>query len=147
MAEWSKALELGLLYPVFTGEGSNPSVVIIFLLIFESVRIVPRHHQISNRALLTIRPIRQPGRSIAHTMADSSSSTSSSPSLPASTPPSSVPSPEIQNLSLSETPRVVSDEDKAEALKLKAEANKAFISEPTRFLSTYADCSYARCRS
>lgn len=32
MAEWSKALELGFtLYPVFRGEGSNPSVVRLFL--------------------------------------------------------------------------------------------------------------------
>ncbi|KAF5326277.1 hypothetical protein D9611_000049 [Ephemerocybe angulata] len=57
----------------------------------------------------------------------SDSSTSSSPSLAGSTPPSSLPSPEIQTLSLADTPREISDADKAEAAKLKAEANKAFV--------------------
>ncbi|KAI5830731.1 protein phosphatase 5 [Schizophyllum commune Tattone D] len=43
----------------------------------------------------------------------------------ASTPPTSAPpSPELQTLSISD--KIVTDEDKAEAAKLKAEANKAF---------------------
>ncbi|KAJ6596660.1 phosphoprotein phosphatase [Mycena sp. CBHHK59/15] len=52
------------------------------------------------------------------------SDTSSPPSSPApsdSTPPSSVPSPQLQALSIE-----VSDADKADAIALKAEANKAF---------------------
>ena len=43
----------------------------------------------------------------------------------ASTPPTSAPpSPELQTLTISD--KIVTDEDKAEAAKLKAEANKAF---------------------
>ena len=64
------------------------------------------------------------------------SSASSSPSLAGSTPPSSVPSPEIQSLSLSDSPKVVSEEDKAEALKLKGEANKAFVGAYARLCSS-----------
>ncbi|KAF9469902.1 Metallo-dependent phosphatase-like protein [Collybia nuda] len=56
-------------------------------------------------------------------MSDSASFTSSPLTL-ASTPPSSVPSPELNSLSLESI--AVSDEDKAEAIKLKGEANKAF---------------------
>ncbi|KAH6914307.1 phosphoprotein phosphatase [Coprinopsis sp. MPI-PUGE-AT-0042] len=59
-------------------------------------------------------------------MSTSDSSATASPTASASTPPSSIPpSPEIQALSLSD--KEVSDEDKAEALKIKAQANKAFI--------------------
>ncbi|KAJ7772592.1 phosphoprotein phosphatase [Mycena maculata] len=54
----------------------------------------------------------------------SGSSTPTSPALSASTPPSSVPSPQLQALNLTE----VSDADKAAAVALKAEANKAFSS-------------------
>ncbi|OJA13066.1 hypothetical protein AZE42_01901 [Rhizopogon vesiculosus] len=57
-------------------------------------------------------------------MSDSSSASSSAPSSQASTPLSSLPSPEIQSLSL----RDVTDEDRAQAAKIKAEANKAFAS-------------------
>ncbi|KAG2015756.1 phosphoprotein phosphatase [Coprinopsis cinerea AmutBmut pab1-1] len=58
----------------------------------------------------------------------SASSTGSSPALTASTPPTSVPgSPEIQSLSISDVTKEVSEEEKAEALKIKGEANKAFI--------------------
>ncbi|KAG5638877.1 hypothetical protein H0H81_009180 [Sphagnurus paluster] len=58
-------------------------------------------------------------------MSDASSpSPSASPASSTSTLPSSVPSPEFKNLSLSAVE--VSEEDKAEALRLKAEANKAF---------------------
>ncbi|KAF8160828.1 phosphoprotein phosphatase [Crassisporium funariophilum] len=53
----------------------------------------------------------------------SDQSTTSSPLLSASTPPSSVPSPQLQTLHLSNEP---SAEDKLEAARLKAEANKAF---------------------
>ncbi|KXN91059.1 Serine/threonine-protein phosphatase T [Leucoagaricus sp. SymC.cos] len=60
-------------------------------------------------------------------MAEPSSSNSSSPALTASTPPSSVPSPQMQNLTLADLPKV-SDEDKAEAARIKTEANKAFTS-------------------
>ncbi|KAG1716417.1 hypothetical protein ID866_769 [Astraeus odoratus] len=49
---------------------------------------------------------------------------SSSPASPASTAPTSLPSPEIQSLSI----RDVSDVDRERAAKLKAEANKAFMS-------------------
>ncbi|KAJ7163600.1 phosphoprotein phosphatase [Mycena crocata] len=49
------------------------------------------------------------------------SSPSNSPALSASTPPSSVPSPQLQALSIE-----VSAADKADAVRLKAEANKAF---------------------
>lgn len=66
-------------------------------------------------------------------MSSASESSASEPSSPVSTPPSSVPSPQIASLSLD--PVHVSEEDKAEALKLKAEANKAFSSE---FLPTAA---------
>ncbi|KAL0956377.1 hypothetical protein HGRIS_002524 [Hohenbuehelia grisea] len=45
-----------------------------------------------------------------------------------STPPSSIPSPQLQTLSLKDLDADVSDSAKAEALKLKAEANKAFTS-------------------
>lgn len=48
---------------------------------------------------------------------------SSSPSLDASTPPSSIPSPELGNLHLNNE---VTEEDKQEATRLKAAANKAF---------------------
>jgi hypothetical protein len=59
-------------------------------------------------------------------MAESSSS-ASSPALTASSPPSSVPSPQMQNLTLTDLVPV-SDEDKAAAARIKAEANKAFTS-------------------
>ncbi|VDB87338.1 unnamed protein product [Peniophora sp. CBMAI 1063] len=59
---------------------------------------------------------------------DASSSTPSSPALSArSTPPSSAPSPTLSTLSLSD-PKELSEQDLAEAAKLKAAANKAFIS-------------------
>ncbi|KAF9049945.1 Metallo-dependent phosphatase-like protein [Panaeolus papilionaceus] len=51
-------------------------------------------------------------------------SSTSSPSLSSTTPPSSVPSPQLQSLSLAD----ISNEDKAEAARLKALANKAFSS-------------------
>ncbi|KAF5351642.1 hypothetical protein D9756_007546 [Leucocoprinus leucothites] len=51
----------------------------------------------------------------------------SSPALTASSPPSSIPSPQMQNLTLADLPPV-SDEDKAEATRIKAQANKAFTS-------------------
>ncbi|TFK73939.1 protein phosphatase 5 [Pluteus cervinus] len=54
----------------------------------------------------------------------SESDISSSLPSPQSTPPSSVPSPELKTLSLDEI--IVSDEDRAEAANLKAEANKIF---------------------
>lgn len=54
--------------------------------------------------------------------ADMSDQSTSSPSSSASTPLSSLPSPEISKLHLDD----VSAEDKQEALRLKAEANKAF---------------------
>ncbi|KAG5648620.1 hypothetical protein DXG03_003231 [Asterophora parasitica] len=57
-------------------------------------------------------------------MSDTSGSTS--PASSTSTLPSSLPSPELKNLSLE--PTAVSEEDKAEALRLKGEANKAFTS-------------------
>lgn len=61
-------------------------------------------------------------------MSTPDSSATSSPGASASTPPSSIPpSPEIQALSLSDTAKEVTEEDKAEALKIKAQANKAFI--------------------
>ncbi|KAF8904494.1 phosphoprotein phosphatase [Gymnopilus junonius] len=55
----------------------------------------------------------------------SDQSSTSSPSLTASTPPSSIPSPELNKLNLGSD---VSEEAKQEALRLKAEANKAFTS-------------------
>ncbi|PPR05835.1 hypothetical protein CVT26_010115 [Gymnopilus dilepis] len=55
----------------------------------------------------------------------SDQSSTSSPSLTASTPPSSVPSPELKKLNLGGD---VTEEAKQEALRLKAEANKAFTS-------------------
>lgn len=57
-------------------------------------------------------------------MSDSASSASSSPPSSISTLPSSVPSPELGTVKLAP----VSEEDKAEAAKLKAGANKAFSS-------------------
>ncbi|KAJ3571693.1 hypothetical protein NP233_g3592 [Leucocoprinus birnbaumii] len=60
-------------------------------------------------------------------MNDSSSSSASSPVLTASSPPSSIPSPQMQNLTLTDLVQV-SDEDKAEAARIKAQANKAFTS-------------------
>ncbi|THH21332.1 hypothetical protein EW146_g180 [Bondarzewia mesenterica] len=59
-------------------------------------------------------------------MSDSSPSIPSSPA-PSSTLPSSIPSPALSSLSLTD-PNEVSEEDKNKALKLKAEANKAFTS-------------------
>ncbi|GLB37620.1 putative PPP5 TPR repeat region [Lyophyllum shimeji] len=56
----------------------------------------------------------------------SSSSNSNSPATSTSTLPSSAPSPELKNLSLE--PAQISEEDKAEALRFKGEANKAFTS-------------------
>lgn len=61
-------------------------------------------------------------------MSDLSSLPSSSPAVSASTLPSSVPSPELRTLSLTD-PAVISDQDKADAAQLKAEANKAFTSK------------------
>lgn len=59
-------------------------------------------------------------------MSSTLSSTSGSPTPSVSTLPSS---PEIQTLSLADAPSLpTSDEDKAAALQLKAEANKAFSS-------------------
>lgn len=58
-------------------------------------------------------------------MSEESSSVPASPVSSASTPPSSVPSPQLESLTLRDT--IVSDEDKLEAAKLKAQANKAFI--------------------
>lgn len=61
-----------------------------------------------------------------HTMSSTLSSTSGSPTPSVSTLPSS---PELQTLSLADAPSLpASDEDKAAALQLKAEANKAFSS-------------------
>jgi len=54
----------------------------------------------------------------------SDQSTTSSPSLSASSPPSTVPTPELSKLQLA--PEEVSEEDKAEAARLKAQANKEF---------------------
>ena len=54
--------------------------------------------------------------------ADMSDQSTSPPSSSTSTPPSSLPSPEISKLHLDD----VSAENKQEALRLKAEANKAF---------------------
>ncbi|KAF8070643.1 phosphoprotein phosphatase [Lyophyllum atratum] len=60
-------------------------------------------------------------------MSDTSSlSQSSSPATSTSTLPSSAPSPELKNLSLESVH--VSEDDKAEALRLKGDANKAFTS-------------------
>ncbi|KAG1867385.1 phosphoprotein phosphatase [Suillus subluteus] len=55
-------------------------------------------------------------------MDESSSTSSSTPPSRASTAPSSLPSPEIQTLSLGG----VTDEDRAEAAKIKTKANQAF---------------------
>lgn len=57
-------------------------------------------------------------------MDDSLSTSSSVPPSRASTAPSSLPSPEIQTLSLGD----VTDEDRAEAAKIKTKANQAFAS-------------------
>ncbi|KAA1476031.1 hypothetical protein DENSPDRAFT_489269 [Dentipellis sp. KUC8613] len=58
------------------------------------------------------------------------STLSSSSSSERSTPPSTVPSPALSSLSISDAePKEVSEEDKQEAAKLKAEANKAFLGE------------------
>jgi serine/threonine-protein phosphatase 5 len=57
-------------------------------------------------------------------MSDSSSTSSSVAPSQASTSLSSLPSPEIQTLSLGD----VTDEDRAQAIKIKAEANQAFAS-------------------
>jgi serine/threonine-protein phosphatase 5 len=57
-------------------------------------------------------------------MSDSSSTLSSVSPSRASTSLSSLPSPEIQTLSLGE----VTDEDRAQAAKIKTEANQAFAS-------------------
>ena len=57
------------------------------------------------------------------TMSESSQSTSS---LSSTTSPSSVPSPALSTLSLTDR-KEVSDEDRQEAARLKADANKAFL--------------------
>ncbi|KAF8650446.1 hypothetical protein AX16_005249 [Volvariella volvacea WC 439] len=57
-------------------------------------------------------------------MSDTSSSSSTSSPSP-STAPSSVPSPELRKLTLTD---VISEEDQAEAARIKKEANKAFTS-------------------
>jgi serine/threonine-protein phosphatase 5 len=53
------------------------------------------------------------------------SDTSSTPPSPVSTPPSSLPSPELAALSLAD----VSEENKAEAAKIKTKANQAFVGQ------------------
>lgn len=58
----------------------------------------------------------------------SEQSTTSSPSLSDPSPRSSFSSPDIQTLQLNP----VSEEDKTEAARLKAHANKAFICEIPR---------------
>jgi hypothetical protein len=69
------------------------------------------------------------------TMSESSQSTSS---LSPTTSPSSVPSPALSTLSLTDR-KEVSDEDRQEAARLKADANKAFLG----MLSKLAACLLA----
>ena len=61
------------------------------------------------------------------TMSESSPSSSS---LPSTSPPSSVPSPALSTLSLAD-PKDVTENDRQEATRLKAEANRAFICMPS----------------
>ncbi|KAF9010505.1 phosphoprotein phosphatase [Cyathus striatus] len=58
------------------------------------------------------------------------------PAFSSSTPPSSIPSPELHTLSLSDA---VSNQDKEEAARLKAEGNKAFAGPLTLFLQLAHD--------
>ncbi|GJJ06342.1 hypothetical protein Clacol_000533 [Clathrus columnatus] len=55
-------------------------------------------------------------------MSGFTSSESSAPGSPIDTPPSSIPSPNLKSINLN----YVSEEDKLEAVRIKAEANKAF---------------------
>lgn len=66
-------------------------------------------------------------------------SESSSSSLSSTTPPSSEPSPALSTLSLTDL-KEVSDEDRQEAARLKADANKAFIGHDfTRAAKLYSE--------
>jgi hypothetical protein len=70
-------------------------------------------------------------------MSDRTSSSPGSPEILTSTPPSSIPSPNIESFSLNESE--ITEQDRQEASRLKAEANQAFrgVYRRSRFIIHY----------